>query len=209
MNIHWNILDVERTNILPLLKQFSEQGFYLAGGTGLALQLGHRDSLDFDFFTKSDFNSAQLAEEIHHVFGAYSVLITQQETNTLSLTLDNSVQLSFLGYQYPILNEFVQTEFFPIASVEDIACMKLSALLNRSVEKDYVDLYMILQQTPLRKLLSQAREKYPSIDTSLILKSLVYFDDIIQEPILFKEGHEVSFEEVKRSLIKKVSEYVQ
>ena len=55
-SIHWNILDEKRKNILPLLKTFSiDEGFYLAGGTGLALQIGHRDSIDFDFFKKGDF----------------------------------------------------------------------------------------------------------------------------------------------------------
>jgi hypothetical protein len=64
MQLHWDILDEKRKSILPLLKRVSEQGFYLAGGTGLALQLGHRDSIDFDFFIEGGFDTATLLSQL-------------------------------------------------------------------------------------------------------------------------------------------------
>lgn len=87
--------------------------------------------------------------------------------------------------------------------------MKLSAITSRWVEKDYVDLYFILQTMPLSELLRYCTQKYPTLDKSVILKSLVYFDDVLQEPILFKEGHDVSFETVKAFLRKTVKEYLK
>jgi hypothetical protein len=207
MELHWDILDEKRKAILPLLKHASEQGFYLAGGTGLALQLGHRDSVDFDFFIEGGFDTTTLLSQLESIFNGNSLVVTQQEINTISCLIDGSIQLSFLGYAYPLLKPLVTTEFFPIASVEDIGCMKFSAIMSRSVEKDYIDLYFILKQVSLTELLSLSAQKHPTLDATLVLKSLVYFDDVLREPILFKEGHDVSFEEVQAFLQKTVTDY--
>lgn len=91
--------------------------------------------------------------------------------------------------------------------IEDIGCMKLSAITNRSLEKDYVDLFFILKRIPLAQLLELSTRKHPTIDQAIILKSLVYFDDVLREPILFKEGHEVSFEDVQTFLRQMVEKY--
>ena len=207
MALHWNILDDTRTKLLPLLAFCTKAGFYLAGGTGLALQIGHRDSIDFDFFLVGDFDTAALIKKIEDAFSEHAISITQQEKNTVSCLIDERVQLSFFGHPYPVVKPLVKTEHFDIASIEDIGCMKLTAITGRSVEKDYVDLYFISQKIPLKELLSVSTQKYPTLDTSLILKSLVYFDDVLREPILFKEGHEVSFEVVKGALRKVVADY--
>ena len=206
--IHWNILDEKRMAVLPLLKLATKKGFYLAGGTVLALQFGHRYSIDFDFFLEGNFDSAALAAELESIFKEHALTFTQQEVNTLSCLIDESIQLSFLGYSYPILEPLVPTDYFPIASVKDIGCMKFSAIISRSVEKDYVDLYFILQTLSLAELLALSTKKHPSLDAALILKSLVYFDDVQREPILFKEGHEVSFETIQSFLQKTVTDYV-
>jgi predicted nucleotidyltransferase component of viral defense system len=205
--LHWNILDDKRREILSLLKQVTKEGFYLAGGTGLALQLGHRDSIDFDFFLPSDYNTVSLVSTLESVFAAHSLVITQQEKNTISCLVDETIQLSFFGYPYPLIKPSIASEYFTIASIEDIGCMKLSAITGRSVEKDYVDLYFILKQIPLNTLLDLSTQKHSSLDHALILKSLVYFDDVLAEPVLFKEGHDVSFDEVKAFLKKEVAAY--
>ena len=87
--------------------------------------------------------------------------------------------------------------------------MKLSAITSRYVEKDYIDLYFILQSLSLPELLESFVKKYPNFDETLILKSIVYFDDVLKEPILFKDGHDVSFETVKIFLQKIVKEYLK
>ena len=207
MNLHWNILDDKRRAILPLFEGFSNDGFYLAGGTGLALQLGHRDSIDFDFFKEGDFDTSLLIEKILKIFGSEKVVVTQQEENTISCLIDGSIQLSFFGYHHSLLQPVIKTDYFDIASVIDIGCMKLSAITSRYVEKDYIDLYFILQGLPLSEFLENFVKKYPSFDKTLILKSLVYFDDVLEEPILFEENKDVSFETVKSFLQKTVKEY--
>ena len=209
MDLHWGILDDKRRAILPLFKDFSSDGFYLAGGTGLSLQFGHRDSIDFDFFKEGDFDSSLLVDKISVIFSAHKLTITQKEKNTVSCLVDDSIQLSFFGYKHSLLQPLLKTEYFDIASFVDIGCMKLSAITSRYLEKDYVDLYFILQNTSLTELVDNFLQKYPSFDKTLILKSLVYFDDILREPILFKEGHDVSLETIKVFLQKLVKEYLK
>jgi hypothetical protein len=208
MNLHLNILDDKRREILPLFANFSSEGFYLAGGTGLALLIGHRDSVDFDFFKEGDFDTSLLIEKINSVFSSHKISITQQEKNTVSCLIDDSIQLSFFGYRHKLLYPLIKYDYFDIASVVDIGCMKLSAITGRYMEKDYVDLYFILQNLSISELLDNFIKKYPNFDKTLILKSIVYFDDIAPEPILFKEGHDVSFETIKVFLQKIVKEYL-
>lgn len=203
----YNILDQERIDILPKLS-FLKDRFYLAGGTGLALQLGHRDSVDFDFFTKESFNTFELYKELFAVFGQENISKTLEEKNTLYVVLNGSVKLSFFSYPYLLLEPLIKEEFLNIAGIVDIGCMKLSAVVGRAMEKDYIDLYFILKQIPLNTLLLKAQEKMPDLDYNLILKSLVYFEDVYKENIIFKNNLEVSFDEVRKNLeeeVKKVN----
>jgi Nucleotidyl transferase AbiEii toxin, Type IV TA system len=199
MDLHFDILDAERRAILPNLRVFKEQGFYLAGGTALALMLGHRDSIDFDFFTEKEFDTKKLFSDIEKAFAGHHTDITQEEKNTLSILIDQNIRISFITYAYPLLNPLVLIENISLASLEDIGCMKLSAITGRSSVKDYVDLYFILQHTSLETLLELAKRKLPSLDELVILKSLGYFDDVRDEVILYKVVP-VDFEVIKRFL---------
>ena len=202
--IHYNILDTQRIDILPLLKSFTDRGFYLAGGTALALQIGHRDSIDFDFFTESPIDTTRLFDEVLRIFSGHNVVKVQEEHNTLGIIVDERIKISFMYYPYELLKPYVVTEYLNLASIADIACMKCSAITSRSVEKDYVDMYFILQEISLVEIITLCQVKYPSIDTNLILKSLVYFDDVEHESIIYKENHDTDFETIKQFLRKVV-----
>lgn len=195
--LHFEILDGRRRNILPKLAIFKNL-FYLADSTGLELQLGHRDSIDFDYFQERPFIPYNFAGELLKIFDNCQVTIIQKEIDTLTVMIDNSIKLSFSYYSYQSIKPIVNSEFFNLASVEDIGRMKLSAITGRTLLKDYVDLYFILKIVPLKTLLSTSSIKFPNLDTNLILKSLVCFDDIIDESILFKNNQAVTKEEVKR-----------
>jgi hypothetical protein len=201
----FDILDKKRINILPVLANFKNE-FYLAGGTALALQIGHRDSVDFDFFTKNDLKTKKLFTQILNIFQKHEILKTQEEKNTLTILLDNEIKISFFTYKYDLLKEKIDTEFLSLASMEDIACMKLSAILSRATIKDYIDIYYILKKIKLADLIVLVKKKYPNIDNGLILKSLVYFKDIENEKIIFKNNKKIEFDKVKKFLIKKVRE---
>ncbi len=203
----YDILNKERKDILQLFSNFKND-FYLAGGTALALQLGHRDSIDFDFFSEHDFSTANLFEKLKEAGMRHKIKKVQDEKNTITVIIDGSIKVSFFSYPYRLLNPVILEKYIRIASVEDIACMKLSAITSRSTEKDYVDLYFILQHHKLSYLLALAEEKFPNLDASIILKSLIYFDDMETEPILFKNNKDVSFDIVKNFLQNTVKEYL-
>ena len=197
-NIYYNILDEQRKSMLSLLV-FLKDNFYLAGGTGLALQIGHRDSIDFDFFTLRDFDTNHLFKELKMVFTGKTVKKIQEEMNTLTVLIDEEIMISFLRYEYDLMEGCIETEEMKIASILDIGCMKCSA------SKDYIDLYFIIKRIGLKKLLDGCSKKFKDIDISLILKSLIYFDDIIEERIDFKGDNAVGMEEVRSFLREEVS----
>ena len=203
----YDVLDKERINILPKLS-FLKGRFYLAGGTGLALQIGHRDSVDFDFFTKESFDTFDLYKELLKIFGQENISKTLEEKNTLNVVLNGNIKLSFFSYPYPPIESLIKEEFLDIAGIADVGCMKLSAVVGRAVEKDYIDLYFILRQIPLGGLLSKAKEKMPDLDHNLILKSLIYFNDVEMENIVFKHNFDISFDEVKRFLEEEVKKII-
>ena len=193
IDLYLDILDSERKEILPILSEFKGD-FYLAGGTGLALQIGHRDSIDFDFFCKQSFSTEELTRQLRNIFSNHAVSVIQEEKDTLSVLIEDRIKLSFFSYPYDLVKPLLDSEFFRLASLEDIGCMKLSAITSRSLLKDYVDLYFILKAIPLKHLLDLSTIKFPKINTALILKSLTYFGDITQEPILYKHKHAVSLD---------------
>jgi len=119
-----DILDKKRKEILPRLKIFSSS-FYLAGGTGLALQLSHRDSVDFDFFTSKNFDNAKLFETIKKQFANYKIKKIQDESGTLSIILSSKIKISFFYFSNKLIDKKVKTEYFDIASIRDIAAMKM------------------------------------------------------------------------------------
>lgn len=166
--------------------------------------LGHRDSVDFDFFCSEHFDTQKLYYEILDVFAGKKVVKVQEEKDTLTIIVDDQIKISFFYYPYPVMSDFAEDENLKIASIKDIGCMKLSAIVGRSVLKDYVDLYFILQTNTLADLLSLAKRKMPDLDSNLILKSLVYFADIGPEKIIFKNNNNVSSDVIKDFLLDKV-----
>ncbi len=204
---HYEILDSTRKRLLPQIAEVGS-GFYLAGGTALALQLGHRDSVDFDFFFVGDIDTTKLYEKCEAVFAGEKLQKTQEEKNTLSLTIDDEVRLSFFGYHYPLIDTSVISENLSLASLLDIGAMKLSAITGRSTLKDYVDLYFIFQSITLPELLTATSKKFPTLDQNLILKSLVYFADIEAEPILFMPGFATDQKTIEDFLKKVVKDYL-
>jgi len=200
----YNILDKKRLAVLPLLKTFKPD-FYLAGGTGLALQLGHRDSVDFDFFSPRDINTLKLFSIVREIFKGHKILKVQEEKNTLTVFIDDSIKLSFFTYKYKLLKKPVEEPNLRIASVVDIAVMKLSAVVSRATNKDYIDLYFILKEVSLKDIFTAASRKMPELDINLVLKSLVYFEDISEEAIKFKNKKNIDFATVKRFFEKEIA----
>ncbi len=156
--------------------------FYLSGGTGLALHLGHRQSEDLDFFTPQSFDLHQLLARLQNLSDQLDQV--EMYKNTLNLYL-NQVKLQFLTYPYPLLKPLTNWENIKISSVIDIACTKLITISQRGFKKDFVDLYFVLQRIPLEKLFSALEGKYKNVSFNKlhILKSLTFFNEADEQPM--------------------------
>jgi len=158
------------------------EGWTLAGGTGLALQLGHRISIDFDFFRTDGFSPNQLFRCLRKI-GTLEQL--QEEDQTLTAIVAD-VKVSFFKVADSFLFPSVPYSFFEIANQRDIALMKLAAISGRGSRKDFIDLYTILRgDLSLEECFSWLPDKYGEgrLNTYHILKSLTYFDDAEREPM--------------------------
>jgi len=155
-------------------------GFYLAGGTSLALQLGHRQSEDLDFFTQSELLPARITERMQHL-GTLSV--SQDEPQTIHAVL-NDVKVSFLSYPYPLYFPLLELDGRLLADERDIAAMKLSAIAGRGAKKDFIDVFFLLQKYSLETMLGFfetmfAKQQYNRLH---VIKSLIYFNDAEPDP---------------------------
>ena len=120
------------------------------------------------------------------------------------MLVDDSIKISFFTFPDKLIDQSIDEENIRLASIKDIGCMKLSAICGRATNKDYIDLYYIIQRVELKELLKSATEKLSDLDANLILKSLVYFEDIEIEAIKFKNNNRIEFNEVKEFLVKEV-----
>lgn len=172
------ILAESQQALLELLSRIPEvRTFYLAGGTALALALGHRRSRDFDFFRPKDFLPQDLLTVLRET-GDLSVL--QEAAGTLTVT-SRGVPISFFRYNYPLLRPLRESPWgLLLADPDDIAAMKLAALAGRGARKDFVDLYFYTREVaPLEQAFARFREKYRgvSVDPYHLLRSLTFFED--------------------------------
>ncbi len=189
-----SILDKKRKAILPLLKEFKNE-FYLAGGTALALQLGHRKSVDFDFFALNDFKLTYLREKIDSLFKKYKLTAIQLEPNTYSILIGDEVKLSFFKIEDKVVRPFVDSKWFRLCSEVELAAMKISALL-RADFRDYVDIYFLLKKYILDEIINLCIDKYQDFEVSIYLKALLSYDDIEITPIIYAAGYETEPEEI-------------
>jgi predicted nucleotidyltransferase component of viral defense system len=184
--------------ILSNLKDiFNKHNAVLAGGTALALHLGHRISMDLDFFTVSDFNTDRLLSEIRKM-GQTFRLISEGE-GFLFIEVEN-IKVSMFKYEYPFVEKPVKFEGIEVASVLDIASMKVVAISQRGTKRDFVDLYFILQDIPFHKIAKCMVKRFGKerINHIHIGKSLVYFSDAESHPEPeFLKGKDVSWDKVK------------
>ena len=172
--MHLEILDSKRKEFLPRLGFLKDQGFYMAGGTALALQIGHRTSLDFDFYTDKKFDTRKLREQFDAEFQKSQEIYVAQD----SLEIDaNGIKMSFFWYPYKLIRPALRIEKVLLASKEDIAAMKILAISQRGKRRDFVDIYFLIKEFGLEQIMKFAREKYPAFNIYVGLQGLVYFQD--------------------------------
>ena len=198
------VLSNNRLELLPKLIFFKNLWYYLAGWTALALQFWHRKSIDYDFFIHKDIDTEKLFNEVLSEFKWYNIKKTYEENNTLYIEI-NDIKFSFMTYNYDLVENIIETEYLNIANFIDIWAMKLWAIQKRATNKDYVDLYYILKRVSLKNLLIYFENKYWNIiNKNILLKSIIYFDDITLEDLFINE--KISFEDIQESLVKIVKQ---
>ncbi len=201
--MYWNIIDENRYKLLEnITNTISIQNYYMIGGTALSLQLGLRESYDFDFCIPKDFNNELLLEELQKLG---QTEVRQNQKGTLDVIL-NGVQVSFFYYPNAVIKEFINPKEMPklkLANILDIAVMKVVAISGRGAKKDFFDLYNILNKSNITidELAKGLLQKYGNnINFANIIMGLSYFEDAEQE-ILPKAFVEYNWEEIKKFFI--------
>lgn len=198
-NFHIEVLPEEQLQLFEILSSMTFiSDFYLAGGTCLALQIGHRRSIDFDFFIPDDFNTSAIIGKLTQI-GNYQR--DNEEKNTINGSL-NDVRISFFGYKYKIIDDFKIYKNIRLAGLKDIAAMKLEAIAGRGSKKDFVDMFFLLQKFTLPEIFSLHAQKYGTGLSNQYhhLKSIVYFADAEEEamPVMLKP---LRWSDVKKHII--------
>lgn len=168
---------------------------YLAGGSSLALQFGHRRSIDFDFFSEAEFESGKVNKRLKEI-GKY---IVENETPKTMVGLFNQVKFSLFHYPYSLIAPTVAYGTISLASPEDIAAMKLVAITDRGTKKDYIDLYVLAHKKfSFEKMLNFYEKKYHLLEPNLLtlIKSLQYFESA-EESAMPEMITKVSWQDVK------------
>lgn len=154
---HETISD-EQLDVLKKLSEIREVSgtFYLAGRTALALRLGHRRSFDFDFFSGNKFNSGLYSNMIIKDFGGS---ISSLSDDTVNGIIKN-INVSFLLYPYKLIRDPEKYNNLDLASLEDLTCMKCSAIMKRGTKRDFFDIYEILKIIQPLEIKNYMLEKY-------------------------------------------------
>jgi hypothetical protein len=192
---------------LALIKQLQSdpllEDFLLVGGTALSLQIGHRISIDIDFFTRNEFDVQELLEHLEqkHRF---------QEQYRQEATLKgiiNGVFVDFIRHNYGKVNPDEQIEGIKMASKADIAAMKVNAIAGNGTRvKDFIDIYFLLKEFSFSQIIDFYKLKYNSRNDFHAIKSLTYFDDIKEAewPRMVREK-ELTLKKLEKTLVDKMN----
>ena len=192
------IIAPETFQLIQQLQALPElEGFYLVCGTALALQLGHRNSIDIDLFTKKDFDAAFL---MYFIRKQYLFEEKFSRKNTI-IGFVNNITVDLITHAYGYVKPPITEEAITYLSREDIAAMKLNAISNSGQRlKDFIDVYFLLEYFSVNDMLGFFEIKYPTINPLITLKAINYFDDIdesIDPPKLLKP---LSLKEIKKRI---------
>lgn len=168
--------------IKKLMSDISFNQFNLVGGTALALQIGHRLSIDIDLFSTKPFSASELG---HHLSAAYKATEVRTLTNGVFCFINN-IKIDLISHQYPLVGNIETVDGIRMVSLLDIGAMKLNAIFDSGKRlKDFVDMYALLEIYSLNELLDACHRKYADLNINMVKNSLLYHDDIIFAPIGF------------------------
>lgn len=201
--LHFRTVDKRTLELLRNLQAIPEfKELRLVGGTSLALQIGHRKSIDLDLFGKCNIEPNIIVEKLKSLGDLKIISISK----TINIFFLNNIKVDIVNYSYNWIDDFVLFDNFKIASIIDVSAMKLSAITNRGTKKDFIDLFFLMKEFPLKKMMKFYLEKYTEGNEFLVLKSLGYFNDAENEPMPYM-FEQIDWQEVKAKIKQEVVRY--
>lgn len=195
------------SHTLELLKSLMAEPLFaslrLVGGTSLALQYGHRSSVDLDFFGEITADD----EDIKGVLRKFGSLLVLKESKNIKVYQLDGIKIDIVNYSYAWIDDAIVEDGIVLASPQDIAAMKINAIEGRGTKKDFIDIYFLLQHYTLKEILEFYTEKYPEYSIFRALMSLTYFEDA-ETQIMPRMFVDVSWNDIKDSVCKVVDEYI-
>ena len=192
---------------LELLKKIQSLELFadtrLVGGTALALQIGHRKSIDLDFFGEM---SASL-EEITLELSEFAIAKPLSSSKSMRFLIVDGVKVDIVSYPYNWIDDPVKENGIILSGVKDISAMKLSAITNRGTKKDFIDLYFLLKMFSFNELIEFYLQKYTDAQLFTVLKSLTYFEDAEGDPLPVMI-EPINWDEVKTTIVATVNRYL-
>jgi len=198
--LHREILTKEQEELLPLAKKFYKD-FGLVSGTAIALHIGHRESIDFDFFSFDGFKTFNIKRRVMGFRAIDKVIVSKSHEFTFLL---NRVKITFFHYPFKIDFKIDFDKVLRLPSLLTLAAMKAYALGMRAKWKDYVDLYFIVKDFhSLSEIIKQAEKIFgDEFNEKIFRAQLSYFDDInYSEKIIYKKGFKISDKVIKKRLV--------
>lgn len=203
--LHLEAIDAETYDLLKYLQRFKPfKEMRLVGGTSLALQIGHRKSIDIDLF--GNYNAS--AKDIENYLEKYGEVKVIRNTAAIKIYFINNIKVDVVKYKYPWISDRLSEDGVILSSLKDISAMKLSAITGRGSKKDFIDLYFLLSHFSLEEMMKFHEEKYSDGSTFLVTKSLSYFADAEDDdmPTMFEN---TTWEEVKEKISEEHGKYVR
>ena len=201
--LHIETIEPATLELLKKIQSIPEfQGTRLVGGTALALQIGHRQSVDLDFFGIVPYDTTTLVQLLSELGN----IIVLQDSPAIHIFLINGVKVDFVDFKFPWRQDPLEEDGVRLAQLEDIAAMKVTAAIGRGTKKDFIDIATLLQTYTLKQILDFYQSKYPNSSLFMATKSLLYFDDAEKDamPRMFSS---LTWEETKQIITDAVEKY--
>jgi len=170
--------------------------FNLVGGTALALQIGHRVSIDIDLFGNCEIDEIAVLDQLN---ACGPVHVLKKSKNILICSVQG-IKVDIVNYSYPILENTLISDGIRMVGLKDIAAMKMNAIAGHGSKKDFIDVYYLLQYFTLEVMIDLYLQKYSNGSEFLVRKSLTFFDDAEEEemPVMLED---ISWDRIKERIL--------
>jgi hypothetical protein len=195
-------------DLLTVLQQLMElrelYDFRVVGGTSLALQIGHRGSIDIDLFTDALFDNKEVQLILRDRFSSFQILFENKNGFASQI---NNIKIDFFNWHVAFIRPAILEDSLRLTNKEEIGAMKLETITTRKEKKDFIDIYFLLQQYPLKKLIDDFRIKYSFIDYKFAIESLMAVDyaDKTEEPLMMQT---FEWNKAKKYIVDCVKDYL-